>query len=82
MDEGPSKPDPALFRQACAALGVEPEETLMVGDTPVDIRMAQQAGAMGCVAVSWGLADSHQLQLAQADVVIANLNALTLSTEA
>jgi HAD superfamily hydrolase (TIGR01509 family) len=43
---GRCKPDPAIFRLACAALGVEPEEALMVGDTPAD------AGAVraGCRA--------------------------------
>ncbi|MEV0271321.1 HAD-IA family hydrolase [Hamadaea sp. NPDC050747] len=30
------KPDPKIFLRACAALGAEPERTLMVGDTPAD----------------------------------------------
>jgi HAD superfamily hydrolase (TIGR01509 family) len=33
---GRCKPDPAIFRYACRALGVEPEHALMVGDTPAD----------------------------------------------
>jgi HAD superfamily hydrolase (TIGR01509 family) len=33
---GACKPDPAIFRHACRGLGVEPEHTLMVGDTPAD----------------------------------------------
>jgi HAD superfamily hydrolase (TIGR01509 family) len=33
---GHCKPDPAIFRQACRSLGVEPAATLMVGDTPAD----------------------------------------------
>jgi HAD superfamily hydrolase (TIGR01509 family) len=33
---GRCKPDPAIFRTACAMLGVEPEQVLMVGDTPAD----------------------------------------------
>jgi len=33
---GRCKPDPAIFRHACRALGVHPEQTLMVGDTPAD----------------------------------------------
>jgi HAD superfamily hydrolase (TIGR01509 family) len=33
---GTCKPDPAIFRHACRELGVEPERTLMVGDTPAD----------------------------------------------
>lgn len=43
---GRCKPDPAIFTYACAALGAEPEQTLMVGDTPAD------AGAVraGCRA--------------------------------
>lgn len=41
---GRCKPDPAVFRHACAALGVAPEETLMVGDSPADAA----AVAAGC----------------------------------
>jgi HAD superfamily hydrolase (TIGR01509 family) len=33
---GRCKPDPAIFRYACAKLSVAPERTLMVGDTPAD----------------------------------------------
>jgi HAD superfamily hydrolase (TIGR01509 family) len=43
---GRCKPDPAVFLAACAALGAEPERTLMVGDTPTDAG----AVAAGCRA--------------------------------
>jgi HAD superfamily hydrolase (TIGR01509 family) len=43
---GRLKPDPAIFRHACAQLDVEPESTLMVGDTPHDAA----AVAVGCTA--------------------------------
>ncbi len=33
---GRTKPDPAVFTHACRQLGVAPERTLMVGDTPND----------------------------------------------
>jgi HAD superfamily hydrolase (TIGR01509 family) len=33
---GRCKPDPVMFWHACRELGVAPEETLMVGDTPAD----------------------------------------------
>jgi HAD superfamily hydrolase (TIGR01509 family) len=33
---GHCKPDAAIFRHACRALGVEPANALMVGDTPAD----------------------------------------------
>jgi HAD superfamily hydrolase (TIGR01509 family) len=41
---GRCKPDPAIFQYACTALGVEPGEALMVGDTPADAA----AVAAGC----------------------------------
>jgi HAD superfamily hydrolase (TIGR01509 family) len=40
---GTCKPDPAIFRHACRALGADPERTLMVGDTMADAG-AVQAG--------------------------------------
>ena len=44
---GRTKPDPTIFLRACGMLGVDPERTLMVGDTPAD------AGAVsaGCAAL-------------------------------
>jgi HAD superfamily hydrolase (TIGR01509 family) len=44
---GACKPDPAIFRQACEALGVDPAGALMVGDTPADAA----AVAAGCAAL-------------------------------
>src|SRR2546423_3161544 len=41
---GRLKPDPAVFVSACAAIGIDPEDTLMVGDTPADAG----AVAAGC----------------------------------
>jgi len=41
---GRTKPDPAIFYKACAALRVDPERALMVGDTPADAG----AAAAGC----------------------------------
>ncbi|WP_433076445.1 HAD family hydrolase [Dactylosporangium sp. CA-052675] len=41
---GRVKPDPAIFWNACAALRVDPERALMVGDTPADAG----AAAAGC----------------------------------
>ena len=43
--EGVSKPDPEIFRRAVSRLGVEPQETVMVGDNPVaDIGGAKSFG--------------------------------------
>ncbi|MDT0381183.1 HAD hydrolase-like protein [Streptomyces sp. DSM 42041] len=45
FEHGVQKPDPRLFRTACAALRLEPEEVLMVGD---DRRADGGATAVGC----------------------------------
>lgn len=75
VDFGPSKPDPALFLQACQKLGVEPSATLMVGDSGGDIEMASSAGAAGCIGICWGAEAAH---LAAADVAIAQLDEIKI----
>ncbi|MGP3967724.1 HAD family hydrolase [Streptomyces sp. 6N223] len=45
FEHGIQKPDPRLFRAACEALGVEPRETLMVGD---DATADAGAAGLGC----------------------------------
>ncbi|HEX6348886.1 MAG TPA: HAD family hydrolase [Candidatus Dormibacteraeota bacterium] len=44
---GIEKPDPRIFAAACAALGCEPAETLMVGDS----HLADGAGVLGGLTV-------------------------------
>ena len=44
FEHGRTKPAPELFAAACAALGVTPQETLMVGDDPVTDGGAAAAG--------------------------------------
>ena len=72
-----SKPNPALFLQACQALGVEPGATLMVGDSAGDIEMARNAGAAGCIGIYWGKLVAAHLQTA--DVAIASLDQIQIS---
>mgnify|MGYP001250040533 CR=1 FL=1 len=52
-DDAPSKPHPAMIRQAMAAVGAEPADTVMIGDTTYDIDMAHAAG-VAAIGVSWG----------------------------
>jgi HAD superfamily hydrolase (TIGR01509 family) len=44
---GRCKPDPAIFLRACGALAIDPERTLMVGDTPADAAAVRA----GCAAL-------------------------------
>ncbi len=43
-EHGACKPDPSVFRTACARLGVDPGATLMVGDNPLTDGGAVAAG--------------------------------------
>ena len=52
-DETAGKPDPRMLRELMAQFGVEPERTLMVGDTTHDLQMAVNAGCAS-VGVSYG----------------------------
>lgn len=76
VDQGLSKPDPALFLQACQKLKVEPSVTLMVGDSVGDIEMARAAGAAGCIGICWGNPTAAHLD--PADVAIAQLNEIQI----
>ncbi len=53
MDECFSKPHPQMLLELMDELGVQPERTLMVGDTSFDLQMAQNAD-VASVAVSYG----------------------------
>ncbi len=52
-DETSGKPDPLMLRELMREFGVEPERTLMIGDTTHDLQMALNAGCAS-VGVSYG----------------------------
>lgn len=52
-DETASKPHPQMLQELMAEFGVEPERTLMIGDTTHDLQLALNAGTHS-VAVSYG----------------------------
>ena len=64
-----TKPDPRLFRQACEALKVTPEQTLMIGDASVDMMMAKSAKAAGAI----GICRHQNLRIDLADIQIDTL---------
>ncbi|MEM8780302.1 MAG: HAD-IA family hydrolase, partial [Cyanobacteria bacterium P01_G01_bin.49] len=64
------KPDPQLYIQACQTLGVTPETTVMVGDSSLDIQMAQAAGAAGAIGVN----RQPNLMSLAGDRVVSNLS--------
>jgi phosphoglycolate phosphatase len=52
-DETASKPNPQMLLELMRELGVEPERTLMIGDTTHDLQLAVNAGAAR-LGVSYG----------------------------
>ncbi len=79
VDSQLTKPNPELFRLACCNLGVAPEATLMVGDSPGDIAMAKEAQAAGTIGIS---RDSQLTEhLSQASVIINNLQEVAILTQ-
>jgi len=52
-DETASKPHPLMLLELMGELGVDPERTLMIGDTTHDLQLAVNAGTHS-VAVSYG----------------------------
>ena len=59
-DESFSKPHPQMLLEIMDHLGVEPGNTLMIGDTEYDLQMANNAGVRS-LAVSYGVHDLGRL---------------------
>ena len=60
-DETASKPDPRMLLELMRQFGVEPERTLMVGDTTHDLQLAANAGTHS-LAVSYGAHEPEAFQ--------------------
>lgn len=64
-DEAPRKPDPAGTLAIMRRLGARPEDTVFIGDSPIDVRTARRAGVT-LVGVTWGLRPREELRAAGA----------------
>ncbi len=75
-DDGPGKPHPGILLDAMSELGVEARDTLVVGDTTFDMKMAVNAGARA-LGVSWGYHEVQDLRAAGAERVLGSFRELT-----
>lgn len=82
------KPAPDPILRAASALGVQPTECAVVGDTENDVRAGKSAGAR-TIGVTWGYGTRARLEAAGVDYLIETpealpplLRALTPSTAA
>jgi phosphoglycolate phosphatase len=68
-DDCPSKPHPAMVLECCRDAGIDPEHTIVIGDSVFDILMAKSAGARA-IGVSWGYGEVADLHGSGADAVV------------
>jgi phosphoglycolate phosphatase len=71
------KPAPDAIFAALRALGCQPQQALMVGDTTADILAGKAAGVTTC-AVTYGYGTREELQQCHPDYVIETFSELTL----
>jgi len=73
---GRAKPDPAIFLEACAAMGVAPADAVYVGDDlRLDVQGAQGAG-LRAVWMNRGGGDAHLAAGVQPDAICATFDEL------
>ena len=69
------KPSPVPLIKICNNLNIEPTESLMVGDTELDIRCGKNANAKTC-GVLYGYRTKTQIENENPDMTISGLNEL------
>lgn len=79
-DDARSKPHPEMVERTIALHGVEPGDTVMIGDTSYDMEMARGAGARA-IGVGWGYHPAEELLAAGAETVIADFGELAGAAE-
>ena len=79
-DGFPAKPEPDVILKSLEVFGVGPEDCLLVGDSPTDMRAGRRAGVKTC-AVRWGYGDRAELESCQPDYWIDDLSALLPARE-
>ena len=62
----PLKPSPEIVQEVLSRSGVSPEDALMVGDSPTDMRTAANGG-IDALAVGWGYRSADELSAAFPD---------------
>jgi len=72
-DECFSKPHPQMLEELMDFLGVNPKDTLMIGDTEYDLNMATNAGA-DSLGISHGAHNKEMLQACNPKAIVSDLH--------
>lgn len=75
----PLKPSPEIVQEVLSRSGVSPEDALMVGDSPTDMRTAANGG-IDALAVGWGYRSADELSAAFPDglAIVGSVPALRI----
>lgn len=71
----PMKPDPTSVAALMTHHCVHPGETLLIGDSPIDIETGRRAGVL-TVVVSHGFSEEAELRSARPDALVPDFHAL------
>lgn len=74
-DHNRGKPDPQMIETAMDKAGATRAQTVMIGDTVHDMKMAK-AARVGAIGVAWGYHAIAELEAAGADIVIDSFDEL------
>lgn len=80
-DSALGKPNPDMMLKAMSEVGVEPEFTVMIGDTTFDVEMAKNAGVQA-IGVAWGYHEIDELMDAGAMTVVHTSDELSATLSA
>lgn len=69
LHERDKKPSPTVALQIATIFGCAPERVCFVGDSPIDIRTARNAG-MIAMAVTWGFREIEELEAERPDYLV------------
>lgn len=69
-DDCAGKPAPDMLLESMAECGIDADQTVMIGDTHFDMRMAKAAGTKA-IGVTWGSHSAAALTEAGADIVVS-----------
>lgn len=73
--EYPKKPDPTSLRKMMACQNIQPAEAVFVGDSPIDVEFARNAG-IETVCLTHGFSSLDELKCAKPDLIVSTFNEL------
>ncbi|MEE2746575.1 MAG: HAD-IA family hydrolase [Pseudomonadota bacterium] len=79
-DTSESKPSPQMLYQAMSETDMQPDNTVMVGDTTFDMEMAQNAGIKS-IGVSWGYHEVSDIMRSGAIVIVDEFSSIHSAVE-